>query len=188
MIPIKRSLHPFLSDFCALTIIKTYIVCVKGTTSRSAWRSGRARTRGSPASTTSCWPCSPPSSASPWRGGHPSCTGWGKNLDHFEGSHKYIALFHFDFVPLLCFVPSLIHQVEEVVPVYLQLWPTNPERENCLSLKEQILATFSFFSADKYILLCSCLTQCQYSNFCISENPITYIKSPLCTKFRGFTE
>ena len=102
--------------------------------------------------------------------------------------HKFIALFHFDFVPLLCFVPSLIHQVEEVVPVYLQLWPTNPERENCLSLKEQILATFSFFSADKYILLCSCLTQCQYSNFCISENPITYIKSPLCTKFRGFTK
>ena len=96
--------------------------------------------------------------------------------------------FHFDFVPLLCFVPSLIHQVEEVVPVYLQLWPTNPERENCLSLKEQILATFSFFSADKYILLCSCLTQCQYSNFCISENPITYIKSPVCTKFRGFTK
>ena len=111
-----------------------------------------------------------------------------KNLEHFEGSRKYIALFHFDFVPLLCFVPSLIHQVEEVVPVYLQLWPTNPERENCLSLKEQILATFSFFSAEKYILLCSCLTQCRYSNFCISENPITYIKSPLCTKFRGFTK
>ena len=61
--------------------------------------------------------------------------------------------FRFDFVPLLCFVPSLIHQLEEVVPVYLQLWPTNPERENCLSLKEQILAAFGFFSADKYIHL-----------------------------------
>ena len=74
MIPIQRSLYPFLAD-CALTIIKTYIVCVKGTTSRSAWRSGRARTRGSPASTTSCWPCSPHSSASPWRAGPLSSTG-----------------------------------------------------------------------------------------------------------------
>ena len=46
-----------------------------GTMNQSVWRSGLGRTRGSPASTTSCWPCSPPSSASPWRAGPLSCTG-----------------------------------------------------------------------------------------------------------------
>lgn len=57
---------------------------ISGTMNQSAWRSGLARTRGSRASTTSCWRCSPPSSVSPWRAGPQSCTGWENLLSHFN--------------------------------------------------------------------------------------------------------
>ena len=61
-----------------------------GRTSQSAWRTGRGQTRGSPASTTSSWPCSQSSSASPWKAGRPSSTGWVSfdNNFHFQ-SHPH---------------------------------------------------------------------------------------------------
>ena len=128
MIPIKRSLYPFLSDFCALTIIKTYIVCVKGTTSRSAWRSGRARTRGSPASTTSCWPCSPPSSVSPWRVGPPSCTGWEKQLQDDINGTMYCKLkgihFHCLVLVLFCSFAKINKKLFHVLASLADKWRT----------------------------------------------------------------
>ena len=61
-----------------------------GRTSQSAWRTGKGQTRGSPASTTSSWPCSQSSSASPWKAGRPSSTGWVSfdNNFHFQ-SHPH---------------------------------------------------------------------------------------------------
>ena len=115
---------------------------------QSVWRSGLGRTRGSPASTTSCWPCSPPSSASPWRAGPLSCTGWGNQLlVGFQfgifcniGPISPIAfiscflVFCWNFA-WLCSVPFLTRSWL----MYLQLWPRNKELQKCHKLSLSLL-------------------------------------------------
>ena len=99
-----------------------------GTMNQSAWRSGQGQTRGSPALTTSCWPCSPPSSVSPWRVGPPSCTGWEKQLQDDINGTMYCKLkgihFHCLVLVLFCSFAKINKKLFHVLASLADKWRT----------------------------------------------------------------